>query len=156
MYIQPTNNYNINMCGGKNDLSFWKRIYQKILDKTPNIIIKDNKEFFDKVDTFCSHPAYNRMIMGSTALVTQPFIDANNKRVDENTRKISTYRTIAKIIAGTVVGIIVRGICFELIKKMTDLNGTTKFSRALLPENYINKILTDKNTLKRHRNTSWV
>ena len=54
------------------------------------------------------HAPEQRIILGATALVTQPFIDLNNKDVDEETRKISAARTIAKIIAGTTVGVIVR------------------------------------------------
>ncbi len=54
------------------------------------------------------HAPEQRMILGATALATQPFIDLNNKDVDEETRKISAARTIAKIIAGTTVGVLVR------------------------------------------------
>lgn len=54
------------------------------------------------------HAPEQRIILGATALATQPFIDLNNKDVDEETRKISAARTIAKIIAGTTVGVIVR------------------------------------------------
>ena len=54
------------------------------------------------------HAPEQRIILVATALATQPFIDLNNKDVDEETRKISAARTIAKIIAGTTVGVIVR------------------------------------------------
>ena len=54
------------------------------------------------------HSPEQRLILGATALATQPFIDLNNKDVDEETRKISAARTIAKIIAGTTVGVLVR------------------------------------------------
>lgn len=54
------------------------------------------------------HAPEQRIILGATALATQPFIDLNNKDVDEETRKISAARTIAKIIAGTTVGVFVR------------------------------------------------
>ena len=54
------------------------------------------------------HSPEQRLILGATALATQPFIDLYNKDVDEDTRKISAARTIAKIIAGTTVGVIVR------------------------------------------------
>lgn len=56
----------------------------------------------------CLHAPEQRLILGATALATQPFIDLNNKAVDEDTRKISAARTIAKIIAGTLVGVAVR------------------------------------------------
>lgn len=50
----------------------------------------------------------NRLILGATALASQPFFDLNNKEVDEKTRVISTARTIAKIIAGTLSGVLIR------------------------------------------------
>lgn len=54
------------------------------------------------------HAPEQRLLLGATALATQPFIDLHNKDVDEETRKISAARTIAKIIAGTTVGVLVR------------------------------------------------
>jgi len=63
----------------------------------------------------------NRLILGVTALMTQPFIDANNKKVDEETRKVSIARTVAKIIAGTFTGYFVRAGCIKLIDAMTKL-----------------------------------
>lgn len=62
----------------------------------------------------CLHAPEQRIVLGATALATQPFIDLNNKEVDEETRKISAARTVAKIIAGTAVGVAVRyaGIWF--------------------------------------------
>ncbi len=60
------------------------------------------------------HAPEQRIILGATALATQPFIDLNNKSVDKDTRKTSAARTVAKIIAGTIVGVAVRyaGIIF--------------------------------------------
>ena len=52
----------------------------------------------------------NRLILGVSALASQPFIDFYNKSVDEETRKYSTCKTIAKIIVGTTVGVIVRAL----------------------------------------------
>ena len=48
--------------------------------------------------------AENRLILGASALMSQPFIDAANKDVDSETRRISVCRTVAKIIAGTATG----------------------------------------------------
>ena len=45
--------------------------------------------------------------------MSQPFIDASNKNVDEKTRKVSVARTIAKIIAGTLTGYFVRKGCIK-------------------------------------------
>ena len=57
-----------------------------------------------------------RVIMGATAIITQPFIDAHNKKVDEETRRASVARTIAKIIVGTTTGFIVRALCIKGIR----------------------------------------
>ena len=50
----------------------------------------------------------NRLIIGVSALASQPFIDLYNKDVDEKTRKISCARTIAKTVAGMVTGVTIR------------------------------------------------
>lgn len=57
-----------------------------------------------------------RLILGVTALFSQPFIDLHNSNVDKETRRISTIRTIAKIIVGTTVGVLVRKGCINLAK----------------------------------------
>ena len=65
----------------------------------------------------CVHSPEQRLILGATALATQPFIDLSNKKVDEETRKTSVARTLAKIIAGTVVGVGIRAVCIAIVKK---------------------------------------
>ncbi|MBS4759417.1 MAG: hypothetical protein KHX03_01810 [Clostridium sp.] len=60
-----------------------------------------------------------RLIQGATALMTQPLIDLNNKDVDEDTRMMSVARTLAKIIAGTIVGVLVRQGSISLINAMS-------------------------------------
>lgn len=54
-----------------------------------------------------------RVVMGITALMTQPFIDAKNNRVDEETRRASVARTLAKIIVGTATGFAIRYLCIK-------------------------------------------
>lgn len=61
-----------------------------------------------------------RIVLGATALATQPFFDYYNKNVDEDTRKVSTARTIAKIIAGTAVGIAVRLFFIKGFRKFSN------------------------------------
>ena len=61
----------------------------------------------------------NRLILGITALMFQPFIDLSNKNVDEDTRKISAVRTVAKIIAGTLTGVAIRSGCIHAIDAFT-------------------------------------
>lgn len=63
------------------------------------------------------HSPEQRIILGATALATQPFIDLHNKEVDEETRKTSVARTIAKIIAGTLVGYAVRRAGISFVRK---------------------------------------
>ena len=55
----------------------------------------------------------NRLILGVSALASQPFIDYFNKNVDEKTRKYSVCKTIAKIVVGTTVGVIVRALAIK-------------------------------------------
>lgn len=49
-----------------------------------------------------------RLILGATALATQPFIDFYNRKADDETRAVSTARTIGKIVAGTLTGVTIR------------------------------------------------
>lgn len=75
-------------------------------------------------DNHVSSPE-QRLIMGVTALFSQPFIDLNNKRVNEETRLMSFSRTLAKIVVGTTVGFSVRkgAIKFAkdyIVKKMPE------------------------------------
>jgi hypothetical protein len=55
----------------------------------------------------------NRLILGVSALMSQPFIDLKNRHVDEDTRKVSAARTVAKIIAGTLTGVAIRYGCIR-------------------------------------------
>lgn len=58
----------------------------------------------------------NRLILGVTALASQPFFDLYNKDVDEKTRVISCARTIGKIVSGTLTGVAIRGGFIKLAK----------------------------------------
>lgn len=62
-----------------------------------------------------------RLIQGATALMTQPVIDYKNKNVDEETRKISVARTLAKITAGTTVGVLVRWLGIKAINAFSNI-----------------------------------
>lgn len=63
----------------------------------------------------------NRLILGVSAIMSQPFIDLSNKKVDEDTRKVSAARTVAKIIAGTLTGVAIRSGCIHAIDAFTKL-----------------------------------
>lgn len=84
--------------------------------------------------------AEQRLILGATALMSQPFIDAHNKDVDEKTRKVSVARTIAKIIAGTATGFLVRKGCIKLIKEFSQIPGPNvpKIKTLFTPKNITN------------------
>ncbi len=95
----------------------------------------------------------NRVVLGVTALAIQPAIDLNNKKVDEDTRKISAARTTAKIIAGTVVGYPIRLGCIKLIDKFTDIKTAEKgWNRALIPNNRnFEEVKSNLEFLSRHK-----
>ena len=158
-------NYNVSMQGkgrlprkpGDKPLKKIKdKIEQKILNLLPEktFVEEENKlDKFDKYGSLIARPDVNRLIMGVTAIVTQPAIDYYNHRVDEETRVVSRNRTIAKIIACTSVGVLVRGTCYRAVNKMTDINGTKKFSKLLLPKKYIDSLTKIFQKLANHRNT---
>ena len=156
MNINSVNNdYNISMCG-KNP-NWFKRAGQWLLDRTPSHTSKEGEKSlknWDKWTYITSDPMWNRGIMGATALLTQPAIDYYNHRVDDETRTVSKNRTIAKIVAGTLVGMfVVRGPVYKLVEKMTDTEGTGKYSKALLPKKYLEEISRNKTFLKNYRAT---
>ena len=156
MYIQ-SNYDSVNMYGAKNSSNFWKRAKQKVLDAIPDITIKSNERSvknWKKYNDNITHPGTNRLIMGATALITQPTIDYHNHKVDKETREVSRIRTIAKIVAGTTVGVAVRGSCYKLVEKMTNIKGTSKSSKALLPTNtkLLSELLKYKDLLANHKN----
>ncbi len=70
--------------------------------------------------------AENRLILGASALLSQPFIDASNKDVDAKTRRYSICRTVAKIIAGTLTGFTIRKLCIKSIDAFTKLPSEIK------------------------------
>ena len=109
-------------------------------------------EKWEHIDSVVSRPAENRGIMGATALLTQPAIDASNHKVDKETRRVSVNRTIAKIIAGTGVGMfVVRGPIYKGILSMTNIKGNSKFSKALLPKKYLKELNDNPKFLKNYR-----
>ena len=91
--------------------------------------------------------AEQRLILGASALLSQPFIDANNKKVDEKTRKVSVARTIAKIIAGTTTGFLIRKGCIKGIEALSQLEApnvpkiktffTPKGIKRIIPEEFV-------------------
>ncbi len=87
------------------------------------MIIRNSKvnEFVTKAGLEISSPQ-QRLIIGLTALVTQPVIDLSNKKADEETRVLSACRSLGKIIAATTSGVIVREACISLAKNKATTN----------------------------------
>lgn len=108
---------------------------RKLMKIVPPINIKGRRfaDFLTYVNDKVSSPE-QRLLMGITALFSQPIIDINNKRVNEETRLMSFSRTLAKIIVGTTVGVLVRRQCIKLANKLTKITkecssiDTTKFT----------------------------
>ena len=76
----------------------------------------------------------NRLILGVSALMSQPFIDLHNRKVDEDTRKVSAARTVAKIIAGTLTGVAIRSGCIHAI------DAFTKYPSQITPDMKFKKL----------------
>ena len=57
-----------------------------------------------------------RLVLGVTAMAIQPMIDLKNKQVDEDTRKVSANRSLAKGFVSMATGIIMRGGCMKLVE----------------------------------------
>lgn len=91
---------------------------QCAMNAVPNWELSGNTNWINKAGEKISS-AEQRLILGASALMSQPFIDAHNKNVDEKTRKVSVARTIAKIIAGTLTGFAIRKGCIKAIKSMS-------------------------------------
>ena len=162
MYCIQSNvnsNYNVSMRAKKPNKgaskSFWKKLKQKALDMLPSGTHNDSKKTNDKkqnIDTLLSRPEINRALMGATAMITQPAIDMANYDVNKDTREVARNRTIAKIIAGTCVGILVRGGCYRLVAKMTKTNAKSAFEKALIPIVKTEEFLKNETYQKNYRN----
>lgn len=82
-----------------------------------------------------------RLVSGVTGIMIQPWFDWNNKRVDEDTQKISTARTCAKIIAGTLTGVSIRWACVKASENFTRSENAEKELKDIgkLKRRFINK-----------------
>lgn len=91
--------------------------------------------FFDK---FINVPE-NRLLIGVSALATQPFIDLYNKDTDEKTRLVSCARTIAKHGVGLVTGVAIRAGFIKLAKNYSVIgsHGIKPIKKIFTPSNAI-------------------
>lgn len=112
------------------------RISQRLFDLFPNIGIRNDDVLkkLNRVGDIMGRPMQNRLIMGGTAILSQPYIDEHNKRVDKDTARAARNRTIGKIIAGTTVGCIVRLGVYKLVSMTTDKDiSVDRWDNALTP-----------------------
>jgi len=109
-------------------------IIGKIVDSCPKHEFNGGRgekviNFFDK---YISVPE-NRLLIGVSALASQPFIDLYNKDVDEKTRVVSCARTIAKTVVGTVTGVAIRAGFIHLAQNYSQVEGTKKVRKLFTP-----------------------
>lgn len=113
----------------------------KIVGKIPSVTFKETK-VLDCIKWAGQHISspQNRLILGITALLTQPFIDLYNHNVDEKTKKVSAARTVAKIIAGTSTGYFVRYGCIKAVEAFTKapVKGASKLKSLFFPKRIAN------------------
>ena len=135
-----------------NSVSFEGSVYKKFFKKLPNKDIV-NSDAYNAVGQALASPHINRLAVGIAALSTQPWIDLYNPKVDKDTAKASMYRTLAKVIACTGVGFIVRGASYKLVEKYA--NASEKLGSTLLTPQAILKETSPElreSMLKLHRN----
>lgn len=120
-------------------------VQQAFYDIMPNCLVGQRADKFYKTAGREISSAENRLILGATALMSQPFIDFYNRKIDEDTRRVAVCRTIAKIIAGTATGYAVRKGTIGLIKQLSHLPGkdVPKWKTLLTPKK-VQKVDTDE------------
>lgn len=62
--------------------------------------------------------AEQRLLVGVTGVVMQPWIDLQNKRVDKETRLRSASKNCAKAFVGATTGFFIRKGCIKFIDKL--------------------------------------
>ena len=113
---------NVCMSIGSVSNSISRNMTQRIVNIMPSMTVSNERALksLKWIGEKVSSPE-NRLILGVSALMSQPFIDLHNRKVDEDTRKISAARTVAKIIAGTATGVLIRSGCIHAINAFTKL-----------------------------------
>lgn len=135
-----------------NGLAFRGSFYDKFIKSLPNKDIK-GAEKLNKIGQALASPHWNRLTLGAAALTTQPLIDFYNPKVDKDTAIISSLRTMAKIIACTAVGFVVRGSCYKLANKYINCD-PKEGSTLLTPKEILaeTNLETKRLKLKLHKN----
>ena len=128
--------------------SGWSKYMNKLLSKIKSVELGEKaQKTLEWTNKQISSPE-QRLILGVTALATQPYIEGHNKRVDRKTKKVAIARTVSKIIAGTLVGVCVRKASIKAISKYSDYT-TKNISDALTKqgEKIVEGLKADKNSL---------
>lgn len=139
--------------GVKPIFNYGKGAVKRLFDKLPSVTIKDGK-ILNGIKWAGEHISshHNRAILGATALMSQPFIDLHNRNVDEETRKVSAARTVAKIIAGTSTGYFVRYYSIKLAEALTKTKNIKKVSDTfLIPPKFKNPLVKTIKGIKHYR-----
>ncbi len=115
--------------------NFSSSVTQGISNVIPRMTVRGEKanKVISWIGEKVSSPQ-NRLILGVSALMSQPFIDLHNRKVDEDTRKVSAARTVAKIIAGTLTGVAIRSGCIHAI------DAFTHYPREITPDMKFKKL----------------
>ena len=127
----------------KSFTTYGKRVAKRVFDRLPSMEIKSEK-ILDGVKWVGENitSPQNRVILGATALMSQPFIDLHNRNVDEETRKVSAARTVAKILAGTTTGFLVRHYSIKAVNAMTKTENIKKtIDTLLIPPKFKNPMI---------------
>lgn len=130
-------------------------IRRRLFGLIPDITVKKEEPVY-RIGRIISRPDVGRAVMGATAILTQPFIDYYNPKVDDDTAKVSTCRTIGKIIAGTTVGCAVRSMCYYGIQALTNTDpNASKWQKLLLPPKSVVNLMNKKhgNWIKNYNST---
>jgi hypothetical protein len=79
----------------------------------------------------------------------------NNKKVDKETRKVSVARTVAKILAGTLTGVLIRRGCIKWVDAMSKVakegEKLPKYKQFFTPTRLINEI-KDADKFEQYKN----
>ncbi|MBR6163997.1 hypothetical protein IKQ26_08955 [bacterium] len=65
-------------------------------------------------------PAEQRLLVGVTGVIMQPWIDLHNKKVDKETRIYSACKNCAKAFVGATTGFFIRKGCIKLVNHLID------------------------------------
>ena len=121
--------------------SYGRKASRWLFDKLPSVELKNGK-VLNSIKWAGQHISspQNRVILGATALMSQPFIDLHNRNVDEETRKVSAARTVAKILAGTTTGFFVRYYTIKAVDAFTHnpIKARNIMQSLLFPKKIIN------------------